>query len=177
MNTIKGRITERRRFMQVIVGPRQTGKTTLARQLIDDLGLPSHYASADEPTLKTPTWIEQQWETARMKARASEHKKALLVLDEVQKIGNWSEVVKRLWDEDTALGGALQVIILGSSPLLIQTGLTESLAGRFELIPVVHWSFSEMKEAFGWNVEQYIFYGGYPGSADLISDPRRWANY
>jgi len=177
LNTIKGRITERRRFMQVIVGPRQTGKTTLARQLIDDLGLPSHYASADEPTLKTSTWIEQQWETARMKARASEHKKALLVLDEVQKIGTWSEVVKRLWDEDTALGGALQVIILGSSPLLIQTGLTESLAGRFELIPVVHWSFSEMKEAFGWNVEQYIFYGGYPGSADLISDPRRWANY
>lgn len=177
LNTIKGRITERRRFMQVIVGPRQTGKTTLARQLIDDLGLPSHYASADEPTLKTSTWIEQQWETARMKARASEHKKALLVLDEVQKIGTWSEVVKRLWDEDTALGGALQVIILGSSPLLIQTGLTESLAGRFELIPVVHWSFSEMKEAFGWNVEQFIFYGGYPGSADLISDPRRWANY
>ena len=177
LNTIKGRITERRRFMQVIVGPRQTGKTTLARQLIDDLDLSSHYASADEPTLKTTTWIEQQWETARMKARVSEHKKALLVLDEVQKIGNWSEVVKRLWDEDTAVGGALQVIILGSSPLLIQTGLTESLAGRFELIPVVHWSFSEMKEAFGWDVEQYIFYGGYPGSADLISDPRRWANY
>ncbi|MGO9137737.1 MAG: ATP-binding protein [Syntrophales bacterium] len=177
LNTIKGRIAERRRFMQVIVGPRQTGKTTLARQLIDDLGLPSHYASADEPTLKTTTWIEQQWETARIKARTGEHKKALLVLDEVQKIGHWSEVVKRLWDEDTAMGEVLQVILLGSSPLLIQTGLTESLAGRCELIPVVHWSFSEMQEAFGWNVEQYIFYGGYPGSADLISNPRRWANY
>ncbi len=143
--------------MQVIVGPRQTGKTTLARQLMAGLGLPNHYASADEPALKSASWIEQQWETARIKAKATEPQKALLVMDEVQKIGNWSEVVKRLWDEDTAAGLFLQVIIMGSSPLLIQTGLTESLAGRFELIPVVHWSFPEMKEAFGWKVEQYIF--------------------
>lgn len=177
LSTIKSRVTERRRFMQVIAGPRQTGKTTLARQLIDDLDLPSHYASADEPALKTTTWIEQQWEAARIKARNSEHKKALLVLDEVQKIGTWSDIVKRLWDEDTATGIALQVLLLGSSPLLLQTGLTESLAGRFELIPVAHWSYSEMKAAFGWNLEQYIFYGGYPGSAELIGEPRRWSHY
>jgi len=168
------RVSEPRRFIQILSGPRQTGKTTLARQLIDEISMPSHYASADEPTLKSASWIEQQWETARIKTK---NNKALFVLDEVQKITGWSETVKRLWDEDSAKGLLLYVIALGSSPLLIQSGLSESLAGRFETIPVTHWSFSEMRKAFGWNIEQYIFYGGYPGSADLINDPKRWSNY
>jgi len=173
-NVIFERVSEPRRFMQVLSGPRQTGKTTLARQLIDCIKMLSHYASADEPTLKSTSWIEQQWEAARTKARTG---KALLVLDEVQKIPGWSENVKRLWDEDSAEGLSLYVIVLGSSPILVQSGLTESLAGRFEVIPIMHWSFSEMREAFGWGVEQYIFYGGYPGSADLINEPRRWSHY
>ena len=173
-NLIFERISEPRRFIQSLSGPRQTGKTTLARQLIDSIKMPSYYASADEPTLKSISWIEQQWEAARTKARNG---KALFVLDEIQKIPGWSETVKRLWDEDSAEGLSLYVIILGSSPLLVQNGLTESLAGRFEVIPITHWSFSEMREAFGWNEEQYIFYGGYPGSADLISDPMRWSHY
>ncbi len=173
-NTIFKRVFEPRRFMQVLLGPRQTGKTTLARQLLDDIKMPVHYASADEPTLKSPSWIEQQWEAARTKARTG---KALFVLDEVQKITGWSETVKRLWDEDSAEGLSLYVIVLGSSPLLVQSGLTESLAGRFEVIPITHWCFSEMREAFGWNMEQYIFYGGYPGSADLINDHKRWSHY
>lgn len=173
-NVIFERVSEPRRFMQVLSGPRQTGKTTLARQLIDCIKMPSHYASADEPTLKSTFWIEQQWEAARTKARTG---RALLVLDEVQKIPGWSETVKRLWDEDSAEGLSLYVIVLGSSPILVQSGLTESLAGRFEVIPIMHWSFSEMREAFGWGIEQYIFYGGYPGSADLINEPRRWSHY
>jgi len=173
-NVIFERISESRRFVQVLSGPRQTGKTTLARQLIDCIKMPSHYASADEPTLKSTFWIEQQWEAARTKARTG---KALFVLDEVQKIPGWSETVKRLWDEDSAEGLSLYVIVLGSSPILVQSGLTESLAGRFEVIPIMHWSFSEMREAFGWGIEQYIFYGGYPGSADLINEPRRWSHY
>ena len=140
-NVIFERISEPRRFMQVLSGPRQTGKTTLARQLIDCIKMPSHYASADEPTLKSTFWIEQQWEAARTKARTG---KALFVLDEVQKIPGWSETVKRLWDEDSAEGLSLYVIVLGSSPILVQSGLTESLAGRFEVIPIMHWSFSEM---------------------------------
>ena len=173
-NVIFERVSEPRRFMQVLSGPRQTGKTTLARQLIDCIKMPSRYASADELTLKSTFWIEQQWEAARTKARTG---KALLVLDEVQKIPGWSETVKRLWDEDSAEGLSLYVIVLGSSPILVQSGLTESLAGRFEVIPIMHWSFSEMREAFGWGIGQYIFYGGYPGSADLINEPRRWSHY
>ena len=170
------RLKEKRRFLQVLAGPRQVGKTTLVRQVIKASKLPAHYASADEPSLRDRTWIEQQWDAARLKARDSKTG-ALLVLDEVQKVSDWSTVVKLLWDADTHAGLPLKVVLLGSAPLLIQRGLTESLAGRFEVIAVPHWSFAEMREAFGWNLEQYIFYGAYPGSAELITEPERWRRY
>ncbi len=171
------RLFEPRRFIQVLAGPRQTGKTTLARQVATDLDMPSHYITADEPMLKDLSWIEQQWEVARTKAKSDKKKKALLILDEIQKIPGWSETVKRLWDNDSFYGLNLYVIVLGSSPLLLQRGLTESLAGRFEIIPITHWSFAEMQEAFGWKIDQYIFYGGYPGAAGLINDHERWSRY
>jgi len=172
------RLSEKRRFMQVLAGPRQTGKTTLARQIMGGLGVPVHFATADEPASKGLSWIDQQWETGRAKTRRDKGRRpALLVLDEIQKIVGWSETVKRLWDEDSYGRLPLHVIILGSSQLLLQQGLTESLAGRFEVIPVTHWSFGEIKEAFGWNIDQYIFYGGYPGAAELITEPQRWRSY
>jgi predicted AAA+ superfamily ATPase len=177
-DTLLGRIHEPRHFIQVLAGPRQTGKTTLAKQIIESIDIPSHYASADEPAFKDSAWIEQQWEIGRTKLRlAPVFNKALFVLDEVQKITGWSETVKRLWDEDSANSLPLSVIVLGSSPLLVQRGLTESLAGRFEVIPVTHWSFDEMRRAFGWDVDQYVFYGGYPGASELIGDHQRWSNY
>jgi len=172
------RIGEKRKLIQVLAGPRQTGKTTIAKQLIEAIGIPSHYASGDEALLKDRTWIEQHWETARAMLRMdSRHKKALLVLDEIQKIPHWSEIVKYLWDEDTYAGKHIHVVLLGSSPLLVQKGLMESLAGRFETMHVTHWSFDEMHRAFGWDVEKYVFYGSYPGSASLIKHPQRWSNY
>ncbi len=170
------RLKEKRRFMQVLAGPRQVGKTTLVRQVMATSKLPGHYASADEPSLRDRTWLEQQWDIARL--TASENKTgALLVLDEIQKITDWSRAVKLLWDADTHSGVQLKVVLLGSSPLLIQSGLTESLAGRFEVIVVPHWSFDEMREAFGLKLEEYVFYGAYPGAAELIEDPERWRRY
>ncbi|MCK4337687.1 MAG: ATP-binding protein [Candidatus Aminicenantes bacterium] len=174
-SVIKQRLSEPRRFIQVLSGPRQTGKTTLALQVIADLNIPSHYASADEPLLKHRIWIEQQWEIARLKIKAT--KSGLFVLDEAHKIEGWSETVKRLWDEDSRNTLPLHVLLLGSSPLLVRRGLTESLAGRFEIIPITHWSFNEIKTAFGWSVDEYIFYGGYPGAAELIQDQKRWSDY
>ena len=170
------RLTEKRRFLQVLAGPRQVGKTTLARQVMEKLKAPTHYASADEPTLRDRTWLEQQWDGARLKARGSKAG-ALLVLDEIQKVPDWPDAVKLLWDADTHAKLPLKVVLLGSSPLLIQSGLTESLAGRFEIIPVPHWSFAEMREAFGWELEQYIYHGAYPGAAPLIGEPDRWRRY
>jgi uncharacterized protein len=170
------RLREKRRFVQVLAGPRQVGKTTVVRQVMKAAKVPVHYASADEPTLLDRTWLEQQWDIARLRARESKIG-ALLVLDEIQKVANWSSAVKFLWDSDTHSGVPLKVILLGSSPLLIQSGLTESLAGRFEVIAAPHWSFTEMREAFAWNLEQYVFYGAYPGAAELIADPERWRRY
>jgi predicted AAA+ superfamily ATPase len=168
------RLQEPRRFIQVLAGPRQVGKTTLARHVMERLGSPVHYASADEPSLKGREWISQQWEIARLNARKGE---SLLVLDEIQKVPGWSETVKGLWDGDTHTRTPLRILLLGSSPLLIQGGLQESLAGRFEIIPAPHWSFAEMKEAFGWNLEQFVFFGSYPGAAPLIGEPERWQRY
>lgn len=172
------RLGEPRRFVQVLAGPRQVGKTTLVQQVMRSLKLPSHYASADTPAIGDRAWIEQQWEAARLLApKSGKPRSTLLVLDEIHKIPGWSSAVKSLWDADTTDRRPLRVVLLGSSPLLLEKGLTESLAGRFELIALPHWSFAEMKKAFGWGLDQYIYYGGYPGSAALVEEPDRWAQY
>lgn len=171
------RLTEPRRFIQVLAGPRQVGKTTLARQVAASLRGPTQYASADEPTLQGRAWIEQQWDIARLAASRTSKHEAILILDEIQKIQSWSEVVKRLWDEDTRSGAGIKVVLLGSAPLLLQHGLTESLAGRFEITYLPHWSYAEMRDAFGWDIHQYLFHGGYPGAAPLIEDVTRWGRY
>ncbi len=171
------RLKEPRRFIVCVAGPRQVGKTTLVLQVTEALGLPAHFASADEPTLRGPSWIEQQWEAARLRIKGSGRRSGVLVLDEIQKLPGWSESVKRLWDEDTRYKVKLKVVLLGSAPLLLQHGLSESLAGRFETLPLSHWSFSEMRDAFGWSLDQYLFFGGYPGAAPLIREPARWARY
>ncbi len=168
------RLAEPRRFIQVVAGPRQVGKTTLVRQVVADVAWPVRFASADEPTLRGPGWVAEQWEAARLEAGTGD---GVLVLDEVQKAANWAESVKRLWDEDTRSGRRLRVVLLGSAPWVIQQGLTESLAGRFEIVHLTHWSLAEMREAFGWTAEQFVFYGGYPGAAPLIPDHDRWTRY
>jgi predicted AAA+ superfamily ATPase len=164
------RLAEPRRHLQVVAGPRQVGKSTLVQQVTDELDVPVRYASADEPTLRGADWIAQQWDAARLEG-------GVLVLDEIQKIPGWSETVKRLWDEDTRARRKLKVVLLGSAPLLVAQGLTESLAGRFELLHLPHWSFAEMRTAFGWSLEQFVYFGGYPGAAPLIRDEARWTRY
>jgi predicted AAA+ superfamily ATPase len=171
------RLVEPRRFIQVVAGPRQVGKSTLVQQVTADLDLPVRYASADEPTLRDRTWIVAQWEAARLAATEQSERGAILVLDEIQKIPAWSETVKQLWDEDGRRGLPLKVVVLGSAPLLVARGLAESLAGRFELLRLPHWSFAEMRDAFGFGVEEYVVYGGYPGAAPLVGEPGRWARY
>ncbi len=171
------RIAEPRRFIQVLAGPRQVGKTTLAQSVLDAADQPYRYASADEPGLRGDTWIAQQWDAARLLARNEGTGGAILALDEVQKIPTWSETVKRLWDEDTRARVQLKVILLGSAPLLISRGLSESLTGRFETLYLRHWGYSEMRAAFGWSLDEYLFYGGFPGAAPLIEEPTRWARY
>jgi uncharacterized protein len=169
------RLNEPRRFIQVISGPRQTGKTTLVHYVLGRADCSTHYASADAVLAGGVTWVEQQWEVARQAVRSGGE--TILALDEIQKIANWSETVKKLWDEDTAHNRNIKVILLGSAELLIQKGLTESLAGRFEVLHAIHWSFPEMRDGFGFSLEQYLFFGGYPGAAALVGDEDRWRLY
>ncbi|HMO31478.1 MAG TPA: AAA family ATPase [Lacibacter sp.] len=170
-------MTAPRRFIQVLAGPRQTGKTTLVQQLAHELADTHHYCTADAEAAAGTTWLRQQWETARLLCKQRGASAFVLMIDEVQKIDNWSETVKLLWDSDTNAGLPIQVILLGSSRMLMQQGLTESLAGRFEMQYVGHWSLVEMKAAFDYDAETYTWYGGYPGSAALRGDELRWKQY
>lgn len=163
--------------MQVIAGPRQVGKTTLVRQVLAALEVPTSYVSADEPALRGSGWVAQQWDAARITARDSGRDGAVLALDEIHKVPGWSETVKRLWDEDTAAGLPLRIVLLGSAPLLMQRGLGESLTGRFEVIHLPHWSLGEMRDAFDFNLDRFLWFGGYPGAAALARDPERWRRY
>ena len=175
--TLAARLIEPRRFVQVVAGARQVGKTTLVGQVLERLDSTNVFVSADEPTLGDAAWLAAQWERARIAAADAGKAGAVLVLDEVQKIPAWSETVKRLWDEDSRTRRPLKVVLLGSAPLLMQQGLTESLAGRFEILHLPHWSYAEMHNAFGFSLEQYLYFGGYPGAAPLIKDPQRWRRY
>ena len=176
-HTLKARIQEPRRFMQVLAGPRQVGKSTLVGQVLQKVPIPYSVEVADAIDPKDRDWIRRVWEGARTTMTLRGEAERLLVIDEIQKIDNWSEVVKREWDEDTRKHLNLKVVLLGSSRLLLKRGLTESLAGRFELIRLGHWSYQEMHDAFGVTLDEYIYFGGYPGAAHMIGDEKRWRKY
>jgi uncharacterized protein len=202
---LKARLSERPRLIQILAGPRQVGKTTLVSQVLGErpptsfhmiaadpqalpeAGTPTTLAMPSDHLPPSPEWLQAQWALAVERAIAweeSEHPLRtqtplpfVLVVDEIQKVEQWSSLVKGLWDVDRARGTSMHVVLLGSAPLLMQQGLTESLMGRFELVRMGQWSFAEMNEAFDLTLDQYIHFGGYPGSAPLIEDETRWRDY
>ena len=176
-STLQSRIEEPRRFIQVLAGPRQVGKSTLVKQVLQETSIPYLFFTADNVPPENTAWIGESWAAARARMEMLQVPEFLLVIDEVHKIDQWSEAVKKEWDADSFNDIPLKVVLLGSSRLLLKDGLTETLAGRFELIRMAHWSFAEMHEAFDFDVNQYIYYGGYPGGAPLIKDYRRWRHY
>ena len=178
---LEKRIKEPRSFIQIVIGPRQTGKTTAVRQAVENSGQPVHFANADGPFVFSSEWLESEWEKGRFlaeeaKAQDSEAG-AILVIDEIQKIEQWSSVVKMLWDQDAWNKLNLKVILTGSSSLLLRKGMAESLMGRFELLHCTHWCLDECKEAFGYKLEDFLYFGGYPGSAKFFEEPDRWFSY
>ncbi len=174
---LKSRIEEPRDKIQVVSGPRQVGKSTLVKQVLQDVDSPFMLVSADNVDKENTGWISEMWSTARARMKASGATEYLLVIDEVHKVDNWSEAVKKEWDDDTFNDLSLKVVILGSSRLLLKDGLTESLAGRYELIRMPHWSYGEMHDAFNMDLDHYIYFGGYPGGAKYVYDERRWRKY
>lgn len=166
---------EERRFIQVLIGPRQVGKSTIVQQYLRQTKFQFISSSADDVYVADQLWLEQQWNAARQKSHV--HGNCLLIIDEIQNVQGWSSKVKSLWDEDTRKMNNVKVVLLGSSRLMIQKGLTESLAGRFEKIYVSHWAYGETFDAFGLSEEQFAWFGSYPGSIPLISDYSRWKPY
>jgi predicted AAA+ superfamily ATPase len=164
-------------LLQVLIGPRQSGKTTAAGQIADRWPGAVVQASADVPVPPGSEWIETHWERARRAAAERPRRPVLLVLDEMQKVRGWTEAVKALWDEDRKKRTAIRVLLLGSSALSVQAGLAESLAGRFFLHRCPHWSYAECARAFGWDLDRWIFFGGYPAAARLIRDEAAWQSY
>ena len=174
---IKSRLEEPRRFIQVVMGARQVGKSTVVKQVLKDISIPYHLFSADNVPASSSSWISDTWAAVRSLKNINRWEETIIVIDEIQKIANWSEVVKKEWDSDTFNDCNIKVLLLGSSRVMLEKGLSESLAGRFEEIRMSHWSYREMKECFGFSLEQYLFYGGYPGAATLISDFDRFQQY
>ena len=176
-NELKSRLSEARDKIQTISGPRQVGKSTLIKQVLQETDIPYLSVTADNVPKTDNFWISETWASARARMKAAKTPEFLLVIDEVHKLNNWSEAIKKEWDEDTRNDINMKVVILGSSRLLLKDRLTESLAGRFELIGMPHWSYNEMREAFGIDLEQFIYFGGYPGGAKYVRDERRWRKY
>lgn len=174
---IKKRIEEPRKFIQVVMGARQIGKSTVVKQVLKDLDAPYQLFSADNVPTTNSAWISDCWAAVRSLKESKGWESMILVIDEIQKISNWSEVVKKEWDDDTFHDRDIKVLLLGSSRVLLEKGLSESLAGRFEEIRMSHWSYPEMRDCFGFSLDQYLFYGGYPGASSLIDDEDRFSQY
>lgn len=159
------------------MGPRQVGKSTVVKQVLLDYEGEYLFFSADNVPATNSAWISDCWSSMRRLMIAKELKSMVLVIDEIQKIANWSEVVKKEWDHDSFHEIGIKVLLLGSSRVLLEKGLSESLSGRFEEIRMTHWSYPEMRECFGFTLDQNLFFGSYPGAAPLIKDEDRYQQY
>ncbi|MCQ2310673.1 MAG: AAA family ATPase [Paludibacteraceae bacterium] len=177
LNVLRTRLAEPRMFIQVIAGPRQVGKTTLVSQLVTKLTVPYTNISADGVLPDNAEWIGDQWNVVRKTMDLQHQTEHILIIDEVQLLNRWSDIVKREWDADTRDKRNIKLVLLGSSRLLLKDGLNESLAGRFELIHVPHWDFQEMRNAFDLSLEQFIYFGSYPGAVKLMKEEQRWRHY
>ena len=176
LNILKSRMAEPRRRMQIVMGPRQVGKSTLVGQFTEGTSVPFDFFAADNVNRFDTSWIPNKWQQARMRMDIHSEQEHILIIDEVKKIKGWSEQVKKEWDEDSRNHRNLKVILLGSSRLLLQKGLEESLEGRFETIKMGYWDWQEMHDAFGFSMDEYVYFGGFPGLAPDIQDEDRWRN-
>lgn len=176
LNILTSRMAEPRRRMQIVMGPRQVGKSTLVGQFTEGISVPFDFFAADGVNRFDSSWIPNKWQQVRMRMDIHSEQEHILIIDEVQKIRGWSEQVKKEWDEDSRSHRNLKVILLGSSRLLSQKGLEESLEGRFETIKMGYWDWQEMHEAFGFSMDEYVYFGGFPGLAPDIQDEDRWRN-
>jgi predicted AAA+ superfamily ATPase len=171
VGTLEQRLSEDAPLIQVILGPRQVGKST-GVEMVSGFKGRTFYATADDALSHSSSWISEQWQAAKLASA-----EPILVLDEVQKVMQWSDQIKALWDAEKRKRSSFRLVLLGSSSLSLMRGLEESLAGRFEVISVPHWGLDESMRAFGYGIEEFLVYGGYPVSARFADSYDRWRDY
>lgn len=175
--TIQERLSDTKGLIQVITGPRQIGKTTLIQQLFRSEHWLGIYHLVDGTEKNSPALIESMYNEALLKQKESKIP-VILAIDEIQKVPHWSETIKRLYDREKFYSKVRpQLILLESSHWLMQRGLSESLAGRFEQWNLSHWTYNEMHDAFGITPEEYVYFGSYPGAIVFREDEQRWSSY
>ncbi len=165
--------------MQFLVGPRQVGKTTLLLELAKDFGESAVYASADVPEAALPNWREGMWR--RVLELAQARKGAVLLLDEVQYLPEWSRWLKGRFDAVLRDKTPLHIVATGSSALHVGEGSRETMAGRFEKTVLTHWCATDLGALAGISsdlaAERFVSHGGYPGAVGLWNEPARWRSY
>jgi len=172
VETLKKRFLEPNPLIQLIMGPRQVGKTTGVQQFLQGIKTPHHFVNADDQLSLSRDWSLEQWQIAQEKGHGT-----LLVIDEIQKVDNWAETIKKLWDAQVRKKSQIKLLLLGSSSLALTRGVSESLAGRFEIIPVYHWNYCESNQAMPMDIATYLKFGGYPKSYEFLDDYDRYIKY
>jgi hypothetical protein len=165
-------------YIQVLVGPRQVGKTTLLLEIASRWRGQAVYVAADAAEASLPGWWEEQWRTVE---RLAKDKPAVILFDEIQYLSNWNRILKAKHDQIRRRRVPVHVVVSGSSSLRIGAGTKETMAGRFERLQLLHWPARELAKRFHLNpaeaVEQIIRYGSYPGAIPLLKDFPRWRAY
>ncbi len=170
LNLLKTRLKEKSPLIQVICGPRQIGKSTSLQQFHEQSGSEKKIYLVSGDGIAQANWINEQWQNAIDTNR-------ILIIDEIQKIPQWSETVKKLWDAGIRNHRPIKCVLTGSSSLSLQNGLTESLTGRFELIQANHWTLDQTLAIKKMSLNEYLTFGGYPGSYRFLNNLQRWSSY
>lgn len=165
-------------LIQLLVGPRQVGKTTLLLELADTLGPQAIYVACDTPEASLPGWRDRLWQRVREQAARS---KATLLLDEIQAVSGWSAWLKSCMDQVKRQRVPLHIVATGSSSLRLGAGARESMAGRFERHVLPQWSARNLHELLDVPANEaparLVALGGYPGAVRFWNDPDRWRSY
>lgn len=167
-------------LIQLLVGPRQVGKTTLLLKIAGRQPGRAVYATADAPEAVLPNWREGIWQRVVSLARDA-GTPAVLLLDEVQYLPEWSQWLKTRYDEAKRERLPIHIVASGSSSLRLGAGSRETMAGRFERLALLHWGARDLAALAGIPPDdaarRLVSHGGYPGAVALWNEPARWQNY
>ncbi len=144
-----------------IVGPRQSGKTTLTRALFPE----KSYVSLENPDTRQFADQDPRGFLGQFSGGA--------ILDEIQRVPALFSYLQQMLDESDAAG---QFILTGSNNFLLQQNIVQSLAGRLAYLYLLPFSVAELKSAnlLPETLNEMLFKGSYPPVFHQRIDPEKW---